>query len=93
MSTKVTSALFQKSVGRYQDEAQAGPVWITKNGRDHTVLISAREYRRLVSTTSDTAPNETGSEAGGATPLLDDATPLSTVPPTVHAVPKSPNKL
>ncbi|MEO0619826.1 MAG: type II toxin-antitoxin system Phd/YefM family antitoxin [Pseudomonadota bacterium] len=44
---KVTSTEFQNSVGRYQDAAQAAPVTITKNGRPHTVMISADEYARL----------------------------------------------
>ena len=38
---KVTSTQFQQNVGRYQDAAQLGPVAITKNGRVHTVLLSA----------------------------------------------------
>jgi len=38
---KVTSTGFQQNVGRYQDAAQQAPVAITKNGRTHTVLMSA----------------------------------------------------
>ena len=38
---KVTSTEFQQNVGRYQDAAQRAPVAITKNGRVHTVLMSA----------------------------------------------------
>lgn len=38
---KITSTEFQQNVGRYQDAAQRGPVAITKNGRTHTVLMSA----------------------------------------------------
>jgi prevent-host-death family protein len=38
---KVTSTEFQQNVGRYQDAAQHAPVAITKNGRTHTVLMSA----------------------------------------------------
>jgi len=38
---KVTSTEFQQNVGRYQDAAQRAPVAITKNGRTHTVLMSA----------------------------------------------------
>ena len=44
---KVTSTEFKNSVGRYQDAAQAAPVTITKNGRPHTVMLSAAEYERL----------------------------------------------
>lgn len=36
-----TSTEFQQNVGRYQDAAQREPVAITKNGRTHTVLMSA----------------------------------------------------
>ncbi|MGD0431425.1 MAG: type II toxin-antitoxin system prevent-host-death family antitoxin [Acetobacteraceae bacterium] len=38
---KVTSTEFQQNVGRYQDAALQAPVAITKNGRPHTVLVSA----------------------------------------------------
>lgn len=44
---KISSAEFQKNIGRYQDEALTQPVTITKNGRERTVLISAAEYDRL----------------------------------------------
>jgi PHD/YefM family antitoxin component YafN of YafNO toxin-antitoxin module len=40
-AVKVTSTEFQQNVGRYQDAAQHAPVAITKNGRTHTVLVSA----------------------------------------------------
>ena len=38
---KVSSTEFQQNVGRYQDMAQRTPVAITKNGREHTILMSA----------------------------------------------------
>ena len=38
---KVSSTEFQQNVGRYQDMAQRTPVAITKNGRDHTIMMSA----------------------------------------------------
>ena len=41
---KVTSTQFQQNVGRYQDLAQRTPVAITKNGRDHTIMMSAAFY-------------------------------------------------
>lgn len=44
---KVTSAEFQRHVGRYQDEALREPVSITRNGRERVVLLSVEEYRRL----------------------------------------------
>ncbi len=43
----VTSAEFQRNVGFYQDKALAEPVTITENGREHLVLLSVEEYRRL----------------------------------------------
>ncbi|MBL6617216.1 MAG: type II toxin-antitoxin system Phd/YefM family antitoxin [Reyranella sp.] len=44
---KITSTQFIKTPGAYQDEAQREPVVITKHDREHTVLLSAREYQRL----------------------------------------------
>ncbi len=44
---KVTSTEFKNSVGRFQDAAMRQPVEITKNGRTHTVLISAEYYDLL----------------------------------------------
>jgi PHD/YefM family antitoxin component YafN of YafNO toxin-antitoxin module len=44
---KITSTQFIKTPGAYQDEAQRAPVVITKHDREHTVLLSAREYQRL----------------------------------------------
>ena len=38
---RITATEFQQNVGRYQDEAQRAPVSITKNGRPHSVLLSA----------------------------------------------------
>lgn len=45
---KVTSTEFQQNVGRYQDAAQRTPVAITKNGRQHTVLLSAALFEVMV---------------------------------------------
>jgi prevent-host-death family protein len=45
---KVTSTDFQQNVGRYQDAALQAPVAITKNGRPHTVLMSAALFEVLV---------------------------------------------
>ena len=45
---KVTSTEFQQNVGRYQDAAQHAPVAITKNGRTHTVLISAAFFEMVM---------------------------------------------
>lgn len=44
----VTSTEFHNNVGRYQDEALKRPVEITKNGRPHTVLLSAEQYELLL---------------------------------------------
>ena len=43
----VTATQFVKTPGLYQDQAQREPVVITKHNREHTVLLSAEEYRRL----------------------------------------------
>jgi len=45
---KVTSTEFQQNVGRYQDAALQAPVAITKNGRPHTVLMSAAFFEMVV---------------------------------------------
>ncbi len=45
---KVTSTEFQQNIGRYQDAALQGPVAITKNGRPHTVLMSASLFELFV---------------------------------------------
>ena len=44
---KITSTEFQQDVGRFQDAALQGPVSITQNGRDHTVLLSAALFETL----------------------------------------------
>ena len=45
---KISSTEFQQHVGKYQDAALKGPVTITKNGRDHTVLVSADLFEALL---------------------------------------------
>lgn len=44
---KVSSAEFQRNIGRYQDLALTQPVAVTRNGRERTVMISTEEYNRL----------------------------------------------
>jgi prevent-host-death family protein len=44
---KVSSAEFQRNIGRYHDLAMTQPVVVTRNGRDRTVTMSIEEYRRL----------------------------------------------
>jgi PHD/YefM family antitoxin component YafN of YafNO toxin-antitoxin module len=44
---KVSAAEFQRNVGRYQDMALEEPVVVTLDGRERTVMISIKEYRRL----------------------------------------------
>jgi prevent-host-death family protein len=44
---RVTSTEFQKSIGLFSDRALRQPVTITKQGRDHLVLLSADEFRRM----------------------------------------------
>lgn len=43
----ITSAEFQRNFGLYQDTALKEPVTITRNGREHLVVLSADEYHRL----------------------------------------------
>jgi prevent-host-death family protein len=43
----VTATEFQQNVGKYQDAALVAPVTITKNGRNHTVLISADYFEAI----------------------------------------------
>ena len=45
---KVSSTEFQQNVGRYQNVALHEPVTITKNGRDHTVLVSAEFFETVM---------------------------------------------
>ncbi len=45
--TRVTASEFQKAFGAMSDKALQGPVAITKQGRDHLVVVSAEEYARL----------------------------------------------
>jgi prevent-host-death family protein len=45
--TRVTASEFQKAFGAMSDKALREPVSITKQGRDHLVVISAEEYARL----------------------------------------------
>jgi prevent-host-death family protein len=44
---KITSSQFIRNIGQYQDRAQIEPVVVMKRNREHTVLLSAEEYRRL----------------------------------------------
>jgi PHD/YefM family antitoxin component YafN of YafNO toxin-antitoxin module len=45
---KISATEFQQNVGRYQDAAQISPVEITKNGRVHTVLVSATFFELVM---------------------------------------------
>ncbi len=44
---RVTASEFQRSFGALSDKALTEAVAITKQGRDHLVLVSAEEYARL----------------------------------------------
>jgi prevent-host-death family protein len=44
---RVTASEFQRSFGKLSDRALRETVAITKQGRDHLVLVSAEEYARL----------------------------------------------
>ncbi len=46
-NTRVTASEFQKSFGAISDTALKEPVTITKQGRDHLVVLAADEYKRL----------------------------------------------
>ncbi|MCX7367137.1 MAG: type II toxin-antitoxin system prevent-host-death family antitoxin [Alphaproteobacteria bacterium] len=43
----VTASEFHRSFGALSDRALKEPISITKQGRDHLVLMSAEEYARL----------------------------------------------
>jgi prevent-host-death family protein len=44
---KVTSAEFQRNIGRYHDKALVEPVAVTRRGRTSAVLLSFEEYERM----------------------------------------------
>lgn len=85
---RVTSTEFQQNVGRYQDAAQRAPVAVTKNGRTHTVLVSAALFEvlargRVARRVEDLDEDTLAAIAGGAVPeeyahldrLVDDWEP------------------
>ena len=47
MEMRVSATEFQNSVGLFSDRALREPVMITKQGRDHLVILSAEEYTRM----------------------------------------------
>lgn len=44
---RITASEFQKAFGAMSDAALRRPVTITKQGRDHLVVLAAEEYERL----------------------------------------------
>ena len=46
-TVRVTATEFQSAVGLFSDKALLEPVTITKQGRDHLVLLSAEEFTRM----------------------------------------------
>ena len=44
---QVTSSDFQNKIGYYQDRASFEPIFVTRNGRQRTVLLSTDEYNHL----------------------------------------------
>ena len=46
-TTRVSASEFQKAFGAMSDRALREPITITKQGRDHLVVISAEEYARM----------------------------------------------
>lgn len=45
--TTATATEVQTRFGEYVDRAQQEPVFISKNGRKHAVLLSQAEYERM----------------------------------------------
>lgn len=45
--TRVSASEFQRAFGALSDKARREPVMITRQGRDHLVVLSADEYARL----------------------------------------------
>jgi len=46
-NARVTTSEFQRAFGQWTEKAAEEPVTITKEGRDHLVVLSADEYARL----------------------------------------------
>ncbi len=46
-NSHITASEFQKSFGAVSDAALRKPIIITKQGRDHLVVLAADEYKRL----------------------------------------------
>jgi prevent-host-death family protein len=46
-SSRVTESEFQQAFDAVTEEARRTPVTITKDGRDHLVVVSAEEFARL----------------------------------------------
>ena len=44
---RITASEFQKAFGAMSDAALRRPVTITKQGRDHLVVLAAEEYEKL----------------------------------------------
>jgi prevent-host-death family protein len=85
---QVTASEFQQDVGRYQDAALQAPVAITKNGRPHTVLMSAAFFEMIVKgriarqvedldddTLKAIAASEVPAEYGALDKIIEDWTP------------------
>lgn len=85
---KVTSVEFEQDVGRFQDAAQQAPVAISRDGRPHTVLVSAALFETMLrgriarkvedldeATLAAIARSEVPSEHAHLDELLKDWTP------------------
>lgn len=46
-SSRVSESEFQQAFGAVAEQARRAPVTITKDGRDHLVVVSAEEFARL----------------------------------------------
>lgn len=94
----VTGAAVSKNFGAYQDAAVREAVFITKNGRPRTVLITYEDYLRLARrdrrdeatadlSDDDIAAVETSEMVLALVTALEDGTPVVRVLPITHTPP------
>ncbi|MFN5608792.1 MAG: type II toxin-antitoxin system Phd/YefM family antitoxin [Holosporales bacterium] len=90
----VPASEVQKQFGHYQDKALLEPVFVTRNGRERTVLLSTEEYYRLkrgyIGYITSIAAAEIPASHNAAKPKLDvleklTSTNVPTVPPLADA--------
>jgi prevent-host-death family protein len=54
----IPASELQKNFGLYQDKALTEPIFVTRNGREKTVLLSVMEYHRLKQLEAVLAPHQ-----------------------------------